>query len=339
MVVECCSQERTYSNFYGLIGERLCKINKVWLDNFQEAFQTYYETIHRYETNKLRNIARFFGHLLASDAISWAVLHVVHMNEEETTSSSRIFVKIALNEMKEELGLKKLAERLKFPDLQPAFAGLFPTDNPRNTRFAINFYTQIGLGAVTEDMRTWLQNAPKLLAEQHAAQQDDSSDSDSSISSSESELSDSTTDYSSDDSRYNRRRRRSSSGSRSPPPRRRYSSDDSPPRRRRYSSESVSPPPKRREDDSPPRRRAATPPTPPARRDVSPPRRGDSPPPRRRDSPPPRRRESPPGRRGSPPPRDAPARVRDDSPPRRREDRSPPRRRYDDRDRDYDRRR
>ena len=194
MVVECCSQERSYSNFYGLIGERFCKLNRVWTDNFQEAFQKYFDTIHRYETNKLRNIGRFFGHLLASDAISWAVLHVVHMNEEDTTSSSRIFVKIFMQEMMEEMGMGKLVERFKIPDLRSSFAGMFPMDNPKNTRFAINYFTSIGLGKVTEDMRTYLQNAPKMLAAQHAAMKAaESSDSDSDTDSS-SELSSSDDD-------------------------------------------------------------------------------------------------------------------------------------------------
>ncbi|KAJ9110703.1 pre-mRNA-splicing factor cwc22 [Naganishia cerealis] len=157
MIVECCSQERSYSQFYGLIGERFCKINRVWCDNFQDAFAKYYDTIHRYETNKLRNIGRFFGHLLASDAISWAVLHIIHMNEEETTSSSRIFIKIMMQEMMEEMGIKQMAQRFKDADLQPALAGIFPKDNPKNTRFSINYFTSIGLGVVTEDMRTWLQ--------------------------------------------------------------------------------------------------------------------------------------------------------------------------------------
>lgn len=157
MIVECCSQERSYSQFYGLIGERFCKIGRVWQENFQEAFTKYYDTIHRYETNKLRNIGRFFGHLLASDAISWAVLHIVHMNEEETTSSSRIFIKILMQEMMEELGIKQLAQRFKDSDMQPALAGIFPKDNPKNTRFSINYFTSIGLGVITEDMRTWLQ--------------------------------------------------------------------------------------------------------------------------------------------------------------------------------------
>lgn len=157
MIVECCSQERSYSQFYGLIGERFCKIGRVWCDNFQEAFAKYYDTIHRYETNKLRNIGRFFGHLLASDAISWAVLHLVHMNEEETTSSSRIFIKILMQEIMEEMGIKQMAARFKEPDLQPALVGIFPKDNPKNTRFSINYFTSIGLGVLTEDMRTWLQ--------------------------------------------------------------------------------------------------------------------------------------------------------------------------------------
>jgi hypothetical protein len=28
--------------------------------------------------------------------------------------------------------------------MQDVFAGMFPRDNPRHTRFAINFFTQIG---------------------------------------------------------------------------------------------------------------------------------------------------------------------------------------------------
>jgi hypothetical protein len=156
MVIECCSQERSYSSFYGLIGERFCKINRIWCEAFELAFSNYYETIHRYETNRLRNIGRFFGHLLASDGISWGVFHVVHMNEEETTSSSRIFVKILLQEMTEELGVKKLAARFGEPTMQGAYQNVFPIDNPKNTRFSINYFTSIGLGAVTEKMREHL---------------------------------------------------------------------------------------------------------------------------------------------------------------------------------------
>ncbi|EJD06246.1 MIF4G-domain-containing protein [Fomitiporia mediterranea MF3/22] len=156
MVIECCSQERSYSKFYGLIGERFSKLNRVWMDALEQAFRDYYDTIHRYETNRLRNIARFFGHILATDAISWAALDVIKMNEDDTTSSSRIFVKIMFQEIVEAMGIKTVAERFKDPEVKRFCEGMFPMDNPKNTRFSINYFTSIGLGVVTEEMREHL---------------------------------------------------------------------------------------------------------------------------------------------------------------------------------------
>lgn len=156
MILECCSQERSYSTFYGLIGERFSKLNPQYTAAFEQTFRNYYDIIHRYETNRLRNIGRFFGHLLSSDSISWAVLDVIKMNEEDTTSSSRIFVKILCNEMMEEMGLKGLVERFKDPEVRDLCKAMFPLDNPKNTRFSINYFTSIGLGAITEEMREHL---------------------------------------------------------------------------------------------------------------------------------------------------------------------------------------
>ncbi|KAF8590498.1 MIF4G-domain-containing protein [Ramaria rubella] len=344
MIIECCSQERSYSNFYGLIGERFSKLSRPYTASFEEAFRNYYDTVHRYETNRLRNIARFFGHLLATDSVSWAVLDVVKMNEEDTTSSSRIFVKILCGEMMEEMGLKGLTERFKDPEIRDCCRGLFPLDIPKNTRFAINYFTSIGLGAVTEEMREHLKNAPRIIMEQRRAllAEESSSSSDSS----DSDLSSSSDSDSDSDS--------DSTPSRSPSPRR------SAPRRRRSST-----PPRtrgrdtsresyrRRPDRSPPRSPSPSPPRFSRRdRSVSPRDRTrdmNHPPPMRRDPPPHRGRqesESPPPRRredeGRYPPRDGPPRggesysrrggdsrdrYRDRSPPRRGGyDATPPRR-------------
>jgi pre-mRNA-splicing factor CWC22 len=161
MIVECCSQEKTYSKFFGLVGERFAKLNRLWTDLFEQSFAKYYDTIHRYETNRLRNIARFFGHLLSTDGIGWHVLSVVRLNEDETTSSSRIFIKILFQDLAEALGMPKLQERLKDEILRTSFDGIFPTDNPRNTRFSINYFTSIGMGVLTEEMRDHLKNLPK----------------------------------------------------------------------------------------------------------------------------------------------------------------------------------
>ncbi|WQF76135.1 Putative MIF4G-like, type 3, initiation factor eIF-4 gamma, MA3 [Colletotrichum destructivum] len=258
MIVEICSQEKTFSKFHGLIGERFAKLNRLWTGLFEESFADYYSKIHRYETNRLRNIARFFAHLLASDAIGWHVLSVIHLNEDETTSSSRIFIKILFQDIAEELGMAKLQARMKDDILQPSFEGLFPRDNARNIRFSINYFTSIGMGALTEASREYLQNMPKPALPAPPA-----ADSDSDSVSSYSSYTGSS--YSRSRSRSRTPRRaidRKHSESRSPSPRgrgRSYSRGRSSTRSRSY-SRSVTPPKRgvRRNDSysaSTPRRR------------------------------------------------------------------------------------
>ncbi|KAF9166385.1 pre-mRNA-splicing factor cwc22 [Actinomortierella ambigua] len=233
MIVECCSQERTYESFYGLVGERFAKKERRWSEAFKECFVNNYETVHRLETNPLRNVAKFFGHLMSTDALPWDVMQVIHLNEEETTSSSRIFIKILFQDLVEGLGLKVLNERIRDAPNPEWFGGLFPRDNPKHTRFAINYFTSIGLGALTVDLREHLKNAPKAIMAQQQADTDsesdsssddsDSSDSDSSSSSSgsdsgsDSSASDSEDSGSESDASSRRRRRpRRRSSSRSP---------------------------------------------------------------------------------------------------------------------------
>jgi len=48
-------------------------------------------------------------------ALPLSVLEHIHLNEEETTSSSRIFIKIVFQELAEYMGLIKLNQRLQDP--------------------------------------------------------------------------------------------------------------------------------------------------------------------------------------------------------------------------------
>ncbi|KAJ1651031.1 pre-mRNA-splicing factor cwc22 [Dispira simplex] len=205
MIIECCAQERTYLKFYGLLGERFCKINRAWALSFEQCFVETYETIHRYETNRLRNIAKYFAHLFATDALPWPALSIITLTEEGTTSSSRIFIKILLLELTEALGLPRVNDRLKDPEFHEAFRGLFPTDIPKNTRFAVNYFSSIGLGALTVELREHLKQASQRLLDQLGNQLSDSdatsSDSDGSSSSSDSD-SDSDSGSSTDSGSY-----------------------------------------------------------------------------------------------------------------------------------------
>ncbi len=163
MILDACAQQRTYERFFGLLGQRFCELKKEYVECFEEIFKQQYETCHRLETVKLRNVSRFLSHLLYTDSISWGVLECVHLNEEETTSSSRVYLKNLLLDLSEHMGMLKIKERFNDITLQEFFQGLFPRDNPRNTRFAINFFTSIGLGPLTDELREHLKLTPKLM--------------------------------------------------------------------------------------------------------------------------------------------------------------------------------
>nr|GMD16539.1 pre-mRNA-splicing factor CWC22 homolog [Ipomoea batatas] len=83
-----------------------------------------------------------------------------------------------------------LNDRLNDPTMQESFDSIFPKDSPKNTRFAINFFTGIGLGGITENLREYLKNMQRLIMQQqkpvsNASKSSDESESESSSSSSE----------------------------------------------------------------------------------------------------------------------------------------------------------
>merc|ERR1712156_106414 len=112
MIVDCCAQQRTYEKFFGLTAQRLCMVKREYVEPFQKIFEDCYSTVHRLELGKLRNTARMFAHLYFTDAISWEAMACIHLNEHETTSSSRIFIKILFQELSEYMGLAKLNDRI-----------------------------------------------------------------------------------------------------------------------------------------------------------------------------------------------------------------------------------
>ncbi|PXF48478.1 Pre-mRNA-splicing factor CWC22 [Gracilariopsis chorda] len=185
MLIECCSQEKTFLRVYGLLSDRLCRRDRVYHTHFEDLFATHYATIHRFETRRIRNIANLFAFLLAADSISWSVLEVVRIVEEETTASSRAFLKFLMQELCRSLGEAGARERFKKAERDGNLTGVFPTDNVTNAKFSINLLTTIGLGYLTEGLREKLKDLPKKANDDDAENTSSSSfDSDSASSSS-----------------------------------------------------------------------------------------------------------------------------------------------------------
>ncbi|KAF6265057.1 hypothetical protein COO60DRAFT_1697935 [Scenedesmus sp. NREL 46B-D3] len=171
MIIECCSQEKTFVRYYALLGARFCMLRREFQATFEDCFAKQYAIIHRLETNKLRNVAKLFAHLLSVDGISWGVLGCIRLTEDDTTSSSRIFIKYLFQELSEYMGLVKLNQRLAEPSLQEYFGGIFPADSMANMRFSINFFTSIGLGGITDRQRELYKQMPRIMAERRAAEE------------------------------------------------------------------------------------------------------------------------------------------------------------------------
>lgn len=53
--------------------------------------------------------------MLKKALVLFQVLEVIKLNEDDTTSASRIFIKVLFQELSEYLGLPKLNDRLKDP--------------------------------------------------------------------------------------------------------------------------------------------------------------------------------------------------------------------------------
>ncbi|KAG9442492.1 hypothetical protein H6P81_018346 [Aristolochia fimbriata] len=160
MLLECCRQVQNYDPYYGRLGQRFCMISKVYQENFEKCFVQQYSTIHQLVTEKIRNVvAMFFAHLLGTNSLPWHVLAYIRLTEEDTTSSSRIFIKILFQELSENLGIRLLNERLTDPETTE-------DDDPKSARFSVNFFTSIGLGGITEKLRDYLQNMSRLIKQQ-----------------------------------------------------------------------------------------------------------------------------------------------------------------------------
>lgn len=154
MILDCCGQERTYEKIYGLVASKLCQIDRRdFAPRFEKIFQLVYETIHRFETNKIRNIAKFYADLLTTESIDWLCLSCLKLRENVTSSAGRCFIKFLFQELVSILSLRTLQEYIQEPDKEGGFKDLFPVDQEQDIRFAINFWTFCGLGELTQKMR------------------------------------------------------------------------------------------------------------------------------------------------------------------------------------------
>jgi pre-mRNA-splicing factor CWC22 len=110
MILECCMMERIYQSFFGLLAERFCTYEDKFKDLFERAFLSHYNNIFNQDANKIRNLAHLFGHLFHRRAVDWAILQPIRLSPEATTAAARMFLKILLRDIAENMGAENLAK-------------------------------------------------------------------------------------------------------------------------------------------------------------------------------------------------------------------------------------
>ncbi|GJN36869.1 hypothetical protein PR202_gb25768 [Eleusine coracana subsp. coracana] len=135
--------------------QKLCDVDRAYQASFEACFARHYATAHLMQSDELRASAGFFARLLAADALPWrGTLGRVRVTEEDTTSSARIFLKVVFQDLADQLGIRMLSMKMNNDSRCVTLSSRETV--PGTTRFAINFFTAIGLGGVTESARSLL---------------------------------------------------------------------------------------------------------------------------------------------------------------------------------------
>ncbi|CDO95466.1 unnamed protein product [Kluyveromyces dobzhanskii CBS 2104] len=163
------SSSRARFLYYGILAERLTSFHTSWEDSFSTVFKENYETITDYDPSNIRNLGKFWGHALATQCISFEVFGIVHMNERDSNAASRVFLKFLFQEIVVDLGIDNLKNRFEAAELQPFLKNLFPKEDHDDVMFSINYFTAIGLGALTEGMRNVLAKVEEQQRTRHLA--------------------------------------------------------------------------------------------------------------------------------------------------------------------------
>ncbi|XP_026818793.1 pre-mRNA-splicing factor CWC22 homolog [Rhopalosiphum maidis] len=96
MILDCCCEQRTYKDNFGLLAKELCETNKIFFDMMEIIFIHCYVTSYNFDTQKSYRIAKFFAHIIKIGLISFKFLSVI---EDESSSPNGNYVEILHQEI------------------------------------------------------------------------------------------------------------------------------------------------------------------------------------------------------------------------------------------------
>ncbi|XP_037958156.1 putative uncharacterized protein DDB_G0282133 [Teleopsis dalmanni] len=159
-IVYYCAEHQNYTKYCGLMSKKLCTIDTAYVSLFERVFTDTFNNVNRFDACHLANACKFLAHLLYTDVISWNVLEHLHLNEFETSSTNRLFIKILFKQLTENMGFKKLNAKLNQDEVKDRVTRIFPIYCQQDALFSINFFTSIGLRGLIHELRLFLNSSP-----------------------------------------------------------------------------------------------------------------------------------------------------------------------------------
>lgn len=153
VIVRSAMEEQMLSKFHSLLCERLLSSHAKWIPAFHKVFNEIYNECEVYTPLQLRIIGQLWGSLIATYFLCFDLLKNVQLTAQTTNAAQRILIKYIFQELLALKGIEQLKREVKQETTASPLRGLFPNEGLESLRYCINFFTAIGLGPLTDEMR------------------------------------------------------------------------------------------------------------------------------------------------------------------------------------------
>jgi pre-mRNA-splicing factor CWC22 len=152
MCVDYTGMEKTYNRDMGMLVELLCRAQPRFVEMVESSFVKNYGECFKFTVHRITNLASLYAHLLSRDVIGWHVMCVIRLTETDTISAQRVFIRILVEELAQNLSLHGVARKFQEPEVAEHLVDLFPVDSLENAQFASAYFHEIQLQCVCEKL-------------------------------------------------------------------------------------------------------------------------------------------------------------------------------------------
>jgi hypothetical protein len=166
MCVDFTGMEKTYNRDLGVLLELLCRAQPVFVEMIETTFVKNYSDCFKFTAHRITNLGSLYAYLFSKDIIDWRILCVIRLTEADTNSAQRVFLRILMEELAQNLSFEGIVRKFAEPEVSESIKELFPTDSLENAEFASAYFHEIQLGFLCENLDREIERMEQEAEEQ-----------------------------------------------------------------------------------------------------------------------------------------------------------------------------